>query len=162
MALEIERRWKLKGEIPEDYKEKKTIEQVYAHFSPDVRIRKLAKDESITFFHTVKYQLKDNTREEMEHRISKDRYEKIFEVIDKKPVIKDRYVIELDNGLHAEVDHFLDTDDKIVEVEFPNEETMNNFEKPDWFGTELKKNKSFSAMVFAKINNMNKSVWSDI
>ena len=56
MALEIERRWKLKGDIPSEYTEKKTIEQVYAHFSPDVRIRKLTKDETDTFYHYCKYQ----------------------------------------------------------------------------------------------------------
>lgn len=159
--IEREKRWKLKGEIPKDkIKDKYTITQTYANFNPDVRIRNITdKNGKDTFFHTVKYNLDDGTREELEHRISKERYDRINKTLnDKKPVIKDRYLVELDNDLVAEIDCFLDTGDIIIEVEFPNENVQNSFAKPDWFGNELKNKQNFSIELFKKINNMN-SIW---
>jgi len=162
--IEREKRWKLKSDPPSsDIKDKYTIEQTYANFSPDVRIRKItSSDNQDTYFHTVKYQLQDNTREELEHRISKERYDRIFEVIGKTPVVKERTIIELSDSLVAEMDCFLDTGDTIVEVEFPSEESMNDFVAPDWFGKELEKNKSFSVEEFCRINNIKGSLWGDL
>lgn len=162
--IEREKRWKLKSDPPSSQvKDKFTITQTYANFSPDVRVRKITdSDNKDTYYHTVKYQLKDNTREELEHRISRERYDRIFEVINKKPIIKERTIVELDDNLIAEIDNFLDTGDKIVEVEFSNEESMNNFIIPDWFGKELKENKSFSIELFSRINKIKFSLWGDL
>ena len=159
--IEREKRWKLKSDPPSSQiKEKFTITQTYANFSPDVRVRKITNSENQdTYYHTVKYQLKDNTREELEHRISGERYNRIFEVINKKPVVKERTLVDLDNGLIAEIDNFIDTGDKLVEVEFPTEESMNAFIIPDWFGKELIKDKSFTVEVFTKINNISSRLW---
>lgn len=158
--IEREKRWKVKGTIPVDkIKDKFIIEQTYANINPDVRVRKISKDNSNEFYHTVKYKLKNNEREEIEQKISKERYERIFSSINKTPVVKERTIIELEDGLIAEVDKFLDTGDILVEVEFPTQESMKNFIKPEWFGNEIKMSNSFSYLVFAKLNNIHISIW---
>jgi CYTH domain-containing protein len=163
--IEREKRWKIKSEIPtENIKDKFTITQIYVDSkNPTIRIRKITRENSEEFYHTVKYQLSQiNEREEIEQKISKERYERIFKVIDKKPVIKERIIIDIGNDLIAEVDKFKDVNEIIVEVEFPDVETMKNFVKPDWFGDEIKTNKSFSYEVFTKINNINISIWNQV
>lgn len=157
--LEIEKRYKINDDIPipeDKIKSKKHITQVYSNINPDVRIRKLEENGETNYFHTVKYKTEDkNSRIEIEQLITQQEYKTIFDLIDKKPVIKDRYIVDLDNNLTAEIDHFLDTNDKIVEVEFPDEKTMNDFNnnKPDWFGDEIKGKQSFSVQVFKMINS---------
>jgi len=155
--IEREKRWKInpKVEIPKDkIKKKINISQTYSNINPDCRIRCITNEDDIKeYSHCVKYDLGNNKREEIETSISEQQYNRIFKVIDKKPMIKDRYIVELDNELIAEVDYFLDTNDVIVEVEFSNESQMKNFVKPDWFGIEIQGNQSVSKYIFNKINN---------
>lgn len=158
--MEIEKRYEIRGEIPKDkIKSQMYIEQVYSVIGnrksiPDVRIRKIIQNNETQYFHTVKYKTENkNLRIEIEDSISEEEYDKIFDLVNKKPIRKNRYLISIGDGLVAEVDEFLDVNKIIVEVEFPDEETMNNFQKPNWFGNELKGKQSFSAQVFSKINN---------
>ena len=160
--IEREKRWKINNinNIPSDkITDKFLIEQTYAYYKPDLRIRKIIRQGKDEFTHCAKYFIEDGDREEIEQKISKERYERIFKSINKKPVIKERTVIDISEGLHAEVDSFLDTGDIIVEVEFKTKEQKDSFSPPDWFGEEIKFNKSFSYSVFAKINNINNSIW---
>ncbi|WP_297419574.1 hypothetical protein [Clostridium sp.] len=107
--MELERRWEVDiNNIPSD---KTTnilnITQTYANFNPDVRIREtIDKDNNAEYTHTVKYFYSSNEREELEQNISKEQYDNIFNFIDKEPVIKDRTLVQLDNGFIAEVDNF--------------------------------------------------------
>lgn len=160
--IEREKRWRLKGNIPSDkIVDKFIIEQTYAtnNSNPSIRIRKITRNESEEFSHCVKYSLpKTNEREEVEQKISKERYNRIFEVIDKKPIIKERTLVDIGDNLIAEIDKFNETGDIVIEVEFPTVESMNSFSSPDWFGSIIKE-KSFSYSVFCKINNINRSVW---
>lgn len=155
--LEIEKRYDINSKIPipkDKIKSQYRIEQVYSNISPDVRIRKITDtDDNETYFHCVKYILKSGIREEIEQPITKEQYDNIFEVIDKKPVAKDRFLIDLDNNLTAEIDTFLDTNKTIIEVEFPDEKTMKDFVPPDFFGSEIKNKQSYSVCVFSKIND---------
>lgn len=159
--IEREKRWKLKGEIPSDkIVDKFTITQCYANFKPDVRIRKINKDNSEEYSHCVKYSLNNDTeREEVEQKISKERYNRIFEAINKEPVIKERTIVDIGDGLFAEVDSYKDTGNTVVEVEFPKESDIESFSPPSWFGSEIKNNKSFSYTIFCKINNISISLW---
>lgn len=160
--IEREKRWKLKdtSTIPTDkIIDQFTIEQTYANFKPDLRIRKIIRQDKEEFSHCAKYFIEDGDREEVEQKISKERFERIFKSINKKPVIKERTIIDIGEGFHAEIDNFLDTGDIVVEVEFKTKEQKDNFSPPLWFGQEIKSNKSFSYMVFAKINNINMSIW---
>ena len=163
--IEREKRWKLKPNIsiPTDaIKDKFTITQTYAESkNPQVRIRKISRQDSSSdeFYHTVKYQLKNKTeREEIEQKISKERYERIFEVIDKTPVVKERTIVDIGDELVAEVDEFEDGS-IIIEVEFDTLEKMQSFSPPSWFGQEIKSNKSITYSMFAKFNNINISIW---
>jgi adenylate cyclase len=156
--MEIEKRYELKGDIPIDkIISKKYIEQVYSNINPDVRIRKIEQDENVQYFHTVKYKTEDkNSRIEIEQNISKEDYIKIFQLINKNPVRKNRYIIPIDDCLIAEVDEFLDINKIIIEVEFESEEQMNEFSKsikPNWFGDEIVGKQSFSVQVFSQLNN---------
>jgi CYTH domain-containing protein len=161
--IERERRWKLNGKLedipPDQIVDKYLIEQVYSHFKPDLRIRKITKQDIEEYFHCAKYYLEDGDREEVELKISKERYDRIFQSINKKPIIKERTIIDIGNGLFAEVDNYLDTDDIVVEVEFKNQEQKDNFSPLLWFGQEITNSKSFSYLVFAKLNNLNISLW---
>ena len=162
--IEREKRWRLSGNIPTDsIKDKFLITQTYAESkNPQIRVRKISRQDSDEFYHTVKYQLENkNEREEIEQRISKERYDRIFEAIDKKPVIKERTIIDIGNGLIAEIDKFEEDNNIVIEVEFPTAESMQEFEqnKPLWFGEEIKSNKSLTYSMFAKINNINISIW---
>ena len=158
--MEIERRYDIEGEIPKDkIKSQMYIEQLYSVIGdnksiPDVRIRKIIQDNNEQYLHTVKYKTDDkNSRIEIEKPILIEEYNYISSLIDKKPIKKNRYLVPLENGLIAEIDEFLDVNKIIVEVEFDNIEQANNFQKPEWFGNEIKGKQSFSVKVFSKINN---------
>lgn len=159
--MEIEKRYDVnKDEIPiNDIKSKIYIEQVYSVIGnnkgiPDVRIRKTEENGKSKYFNTVKYKTENkNSRVEIEQEIGKDDYDKIFKLIDKKPVRKNRYLIPIGDNLMAEVDEFLDTNKIIVEVEFPDIDTMDNFTPPKWFSKEIKGKQSFNAQVFSMINS---------
>jgi CYTH domain-containing protein len=160
---EMERRWKLKGQIPKDNIIRQMyIEQCYSNLkTPDVRIRKLVENDKESYFHTVKYKTDTkNSRIEIEQSIDKETYDEIFDIINKKPVKKNRYIVEISDEIYAEIDEFLDSNDIVVEVEFPDEEMMKNFEKPDWFGKEIKEKYSINHDVFSKINKTN-FTWID-
>ena len=157
--IEREKRYTLKSNPPsssilDQYK----IEQTYANSKhPSIRVRKITRQDSEEYSHCVKYQLQNNEREEIEQKLSKERYERILNTINKKPVVKTRTVVDIGNDLKAEIDEFK-TGEVIAEVEFPTVESMEAFILPEWFGKEIK-NKSFSYSVFCKINNINKSIW---
>lgn len=159
--MELERRWKVNiNDIPK-YKAINIlhITQVYSSFDPDVRIRKTESDDSqIIYTHTVKYFLTNNKREEFNQDIEKKSYDNIFEYINKKPVIKDRYIIPYDN-YKIEVDIFKDVDKAVAEIEFSNENEMNNFNNiPMWFGNEIKDRQSYSVKLFNLINDETKAM----
>ena len=163
--MELERRWKLNSfdDVPQNnIKAILHIIQTYANFNPDVRIRSTENitnnnvpNPEIEYSHCVKYFMKSNEREEIEQTISIEQYNRIFKYIDKTPVEKDRYVVQLNDGFIAEVDMFEDIDKLVVEVEFQDNETMYKFIAPDWFGEEIKENKSYSAKIFKALNNKN-------
>ena len=151
---EIEKRWYVTSDIPKDNIIKTIrIEQTYANLNPDVRIRKTIDNDKEIYSHCVKYNISKNIREELETEISKEQYENIFKYINKKPIVKDRILVKLDNDLVAEVDNFVNENKIIVEVEFKSEEEMKSFIKPDWFGEEIEEGKMYSASLFSIINN---------
>jgi CYTH domain-containing protein len=154
--IEKEKRWHLNDNIPEDkIKKVMHISQSYSNFNPDVRIRKTIETDSVNYSHTVKYNIDLDNREEIEQDITEESYNNILNFIGKKPLIKDRYLVDIDNGLFAEVDHFLDVDKWVVEVEFASDEQMNNFVKLDWFGEEVESGRQFNKQIFSNINAKN-------
>ena len=68
----------------DDFISKIKITQTYSHFNPDVRIREIQyEDMSTEYFHTVKYYLDKNQKEEVENLILKEQYDRIFNSLDK-------------------------------------------------------------------------------
>lgn len=152
--IERERKFELIGEIPlELICNSVDIEQVYTNsnvnYSPYNRIRKTIGSENTEYTHCTKYDIaEDNSREEIEFSISENQYGRILNLIDKNPIKKKRVFVLLpiqdECQKIAEVD-FYEDGDVVIEVEFSNEEEMENFIIPDWFGLEIldKKNYSF-------------------
>lgn len=140
MAMEIERKFLLCF-IPDNLKiqERKTIYQSYlATGKEEVRIRRVEWEDKSKFYMTYKNRLNNKLgREEIEIEITENTYHQLNNK--SVPVIKDRLVIELGNGLYAEVDIFknIGFELKTVEVEFKSYEEAEGFVPPDWFGREL-------------------------
>lgn len=155
MALEIERRFRVNPkDVPFDNAISRVlISQSYANNNPDVRIRKTQGEREIVYTHCVKYLNKgEYIREEIEEVITVEQYNFINKYIGKKPVLKDRYIIPIENGMYAQLDYFLSQNVYVVEVEFSSIEEMENFTPPSWFGSEITKI-NMTKNIFKYINN---------
>jgi adenylate cyclase len=123
------------------------IEQSYLSFSPEVRIRK--KDNK--FYMTVKSE-GDIAREEYEIEISKSTYEELSSQVKGLVIKKRRYEIPLNEANVAELDIYENLEElTLVEVEFIDIDSANNFEIPLWFGNEVTRDKEFRNKHLAKI-----------
>lgn len=159
--MEIERKYLVaKEKIPFslDNYPCRHIEQAYLCTSPVVRIRQDNNEFVLT------YKSKGlMVREEYNLPLTEDAYLHLKEKADGRPIIKDRYVIPLTEGypsktnhnnasvsdsdipfsqykeLYIELDFFKKDLEGLIlaEVEFPDEETANNFIPPAWFGEDV-------------------------
>lgn len=157
--MEIERKYLIQKENipfrPEDYP-CRHIEQGYLCTTPVLRIRRDNNDYILT------YKSKGlMIREEYNLPLTPEGYRHLKEKTDGRLIIKDRYVIPLSDGyslssgnvpastqtpipqydtdLLIELDFFkADLEGLILaEVEFPDEETANQFTPPFWFGEDV-------------------------
>jgi len=133
--MEIERKYLVK-KIPDHLEQYNClkIEQAYLNRKPVVRIRKQNEEYILTY--------KGNgmmLREEYNLPLDRDSYEHLREKVDGKIITKKRYVIPIDNGLKVELDIFEGVHKGMIlaEVEFPDEESCNRFQPPDWFGEDV-------------------------
>jgi adenylate cyclase len=145
--MEIERKFLVK-EIPDLTSVKAIyIEQGYLSFLPEVRIRKKDK----RFYMTVKSD-GDIAREEYEIEISQNTYDELSSKVKGLILKKRRYEIPLNKADVAELDIYENFEDlKLVEVEFIDIDSANNFEIPCWFGNEVTRDKEFKNKNLAKI-----------
>ena len=143
--MEIERKFLVK-EVPDltgvKYSE---IKQGYFSLSPEKRVRQ--KDNK--YYVTEKGE-GDMVRQEREREIGKNEAEGLFALSKTYIIEKKRYfipcgklTIELDiyGGRHAGL--------VVAEVEFESEEEALSFSPPEWFGTDITKDKSYKNMVLA-------------
>ena len=133
--MEIERKY-LIHQLPEGlnlhphYK----IEQAYLCTEPVVRIRRQGDDYFLT------YKSKGfMVREEYNLPLTKEAYEHLRPKVDGSLISKTRYVLPLEGGLNIELDVFDAPYEtlRLAEVEFPDEETANQFVPPSWFGEDV-------------------------
>lgn len=133
--MEIERKY-LIHQLPEDlnlhphYK----IEQGYLCTEPVVRIRRQGDDYFLT------YKSKGfMVREEYNLPLTKEAYEHLRTKADGILISKTRYVLPLEGELSIELDVFYSPYEtlRLAEVEFPDEETANQFVPPSWFGEDV-------------------------
>lgn len=152
MNKEIERKYAIKT-LPDDIKISgiKDIEQafIYKDNNTHIRIRKVTnrKEQSTNYIYTIKtkgdIQYKDNSsvgqKYEIENLISKEEYKELLTRKISKIINKTRINVPIENDLVVEIDIYYDYLDGMLtaEIEFPNEEIAEQFDKPDWLGEEL-------------------------
>ena len=145
--MEIERKFLVKT-LPDnlDQYKKLHIEQGYLSIVPEVRVRN--KDDK--YFMTVKGE-GTISRPEYEIQISRDVYTELSSHIHGQLLCKDRYIIPIDNHT-GELDVYTNFNNLIViEVEFDNFQSANDFKAPSWFGKEVTKDKDFKNKNLSKI-----------
>jgi CYTH domain-containing protein len=159
--MEIERKY-LVTLLPEnlsDYKIKR-IEQGYLCHNPTIRIRKSNEDYILTY--KSKFGLEpvgENgplVNNEVELPLTEEAYRALCKKTDNNMVHKTRYLIPLWDGLTAELDVFegLLQGLVMVEVEFPDLESADHFQAPDWFGKDLSSDKRFTNYHLSKLSGL--------
>ena len=98
---------------------------------------------------TLKYDLKENSNLD----ISEELYEKLLKKKISNIITKTRIVVPIPNNLEVEMDIYYGYLQGLLtaEVQFPNEEQANDFDKPDWLGEEIGY-KEFSNRKLAEIS----------
>lgn len=165
VKMEIERKYQVRY-IPGNLKDYalKEIEQGYLCNNPTVRIRKSNDDFYLTYKSKINSigQNKNNAiiNNEVELPLTEEAYFKLKQKIDNNLVLKSRYIIPLQNNLIAELDifHGLLEGLRMVEVEFPDEEAADSFIPPEWFGTELSSDKSYTNHNLSKLTSINELI----
>ena len=154
--MEIERKFSV-VKIPENLEnyEKEEIEQGYLCIKPTVRIRKSNGE------YTLNYKWKQKGLEEkiaiqnIEYTmpLTKENYNVLLNKIENYLIKKDRYKIPINDGLTVELDIFNGNLEGLVlaEVEFPDLEIAESFEKPDWLGKDLSFDKRFDNTLLSKV-----------
>ncbi len=71
--------------------------------------------------------------------MTKEHYEALLPKKISNKITKTRIVVPIQNNLKVEIDVYYDYLQGFLtaEVEFPNEEEANQFEKPNWLGEEI-------------------------
>ena len=146
--MEIERKY-LVSTLPDNLEqyEHTEIEQAYLCTSPTVRVRRLGDVYILTVKERIKLPSSAIHNREEEFNLSPESYARLLSKCDSGRVSKTRYRIDLAqltglsqyDGLVAELDVFHGRHNGLllVEVEFPNTESANNFVPPSWFGEDV-------------------------
>lgn len=132
---EIERKY-LVTSSPPPARRVTAIEQGYLAVDDGVEVRIRRRDGGCTL--TVKSGT-GRVRGEVELEIAAEVFEELWAMAAGRRIEKRRAEIDLTDGRVAEVDTFGGTLDGlvVVEVEFPDEATADDFVAPPWFGAEL-------------------------
>ncbi len=150
MNKEIERKYAIRY-LPDGITIEKiqNIEQafIYRDENTIIRIRKIEVKPKVEYVYTVKTkgdieynnQYQVGKKYEIESNITKEMYEELVTRKISNKITKTRIVVPIQNNLKVEIDIYYDYLQGLLtaEVEFPNEEQANQFEKPDWLGEEL-------------------------
>ena len=169
MNKEIERKFAIKY-LPKELKIESIVYIKQAFIYRDnlthIRIRDIKEnypENKQTYIYTLKTKgdIKDKSnignRYEIENEISKEEFENLIKNKISNIIEKTRIKIPIGNNLKAEIDIYYDYLEGMLtlEVEFPNEELANNFQKPDWFGEEL----GYKTLSNRKLSQMTKAEW---
>ena len=136
--VEIERKFVL-SELPDgfDRHPRYRIEQGYLAIADDgveVRVRRSGPETALT----VK-SAPGLVRVEEEIAIDERQFASLWDLTAGRRVAKTRYLVELGDGLTAEVDVYDDALEGLLtaEIEFPSEAVSLAFRPPPWLGTEV-------------------------
>jgi adenylate cyclase len=136
--VEIERKFLLDA-LPGDLGDarSRSLRQGYLAISPDgveVRVRSTG-DAAIL---TVK-SAPGLVRVEEEIAIDERQFDSLWQLTEGRRLAKTRHLVDLDDGLIAEVDVYADALEGLLtaEIEFPSEEASLAFRPPEWIGVEV-------------------------
>ncbi len=157
--MEIERKYAIHtmpGEM--DSFPSKKIEQGYLCHNPTIRIRKSNEDYYLTYKSGTGVKEKKGgalIRNEVELPLTEEAYLTLRTKTEGNMVYKTRYLIPLEDGLTAELDVFEGVLRGLVfaEVEFPDEQTADEFLPPEWLGKELSGDSRFSNYHLSKLSS---------
>ncbi|BCN31706.1 CYTH domain-containing protein [Anaeromicropila herbilytica] len=159
--MEIEKKFTIKT-LPDKLEQynKKKIEQGYLSTNPIVRIRKSNEDYILTY--KSKFGLPEQAgkdlcvNNEVELPLTKEAYEHLREKVDNNLIRKTRYLIPLESNLTAELDIFEGRLKGLffAEVEFTDEESAKDFNKPDWFDEDVSADKRYGNSYLSKIESL--------
>lgn len=172
LKQEIERKYAV-NYLPEDLKiaDILDIEQafIYKDDKTVIRIRKIQNKNSknIEYIYTVKTMgdiayHKDSTvanAYEIESYIQEEDFNELIKNRISSIIKKTRMIIPIGNNLKVEMDIYKDYLQNLItaEVEFPNEDIVNNFQKPEWLGEEMK----YKELSNWRLSNMTKEEWME-
>ena len=155
--MEIEKKFAVL-KIPDDLEkyEKEEIEQGYLCIKPTVRIRKSNEDYSLNYKWKKKGVEEKVAIQNIEYTmpLTKENYEVLLNKIENNLLKKDRYIIPLTSELKVELDVFHGNLEGLVfaEVEFPNLEVAEKFNKPKWLGKDISFDNRFDNTLLSKVN----------
>lgn len=155
--MEIERKFAVL-KIPNDLEkyEREEIEQGYLCIKPTVRIRKSNNEYTLNYKWKQKGLQEKVAIQNIEYTmpLTQENYEVLLNKIENHLIKKDRYKIPIENGLIVELDVFHGNLEGLIfaEVEFPNLEVAENFDKPDWLGKDLCFDKRFDNTLLSKVD----------
>lgn len=138
MALEIERKFLVKGDFREDAFKAIHICQGYLCSDPGRTVRVRIKDER--GFITIKGagNLSGTSRFEWEKEIPLEDALEMIGLAEPGVIDKTRYLIHNDDGVHLwEVDVFHGDNEGLVIAEIELETEEDNFARPEWLGEEV-------------------------
>jgi adenylate cyclase len=137
MAVEIERKFLVKGDYKTYATESSRIVQGYLSLSPKRTVRVRIKGDK--GFLTTKGMTSASgiSRFEWEKEIPLEEAKSLMIQCDSKVIEKTRYLVPEKNGLMFEVDEFYGENEGLTmaEIELPSEN--HPFDKPDWLGEEV-------------------------
>ena len=143
--MEIERKFKVSdkeivNEIINKYHRKEIVQDyLYIDEYTVVRKRKVKTNKSIKYIYTVKTMKQEYSVNEFEKEITKEQYDSMKKNNNYITLEKDRYVIPYINNLNIELDIFHGVYEGVVfaEIEFEDEQQVNNVLLPKWFGMDI-------------------------
>ena len=152
--MEIERKYLLSPEqahMLEKYSSQE-IEQSYISAYPVIRLRKIIGGA----YGDGEYVLTAKgsgaiIREEFEIAIDGEQYDRLLSKIEGNVIKKTRYIIPLPDGHTAEADVYQGYLSGLmtVEVEFADEDDMNSFAPPEWFGRDVSEEREYKNVALA-------------
>jgi adenylate cyclase len=147
-GVEIERKF-LVDRLPDGLGEGEPIEQGYLAIGDDgveVRVRRRGDTMTLTIKSGPGMQ---RTEEEME--VDARRFESLWPLTEGRRVTKTRHVMELGDGLAAEVDVYSGAHDGLLtaEIEFESVEQSDSFRPPEWLGREVTGDRSYANQALA-------------
>lgn len=153
--MEIERKFLVK-QLPEQLESypHSRFTQSYISRMPVIRLRKIEKEAETAYVLTVK-SAGLTVRQEFELPLQEAEYERLFQKVEGRVLQKVRYRIPLEDGYTAELDRFEGELEGLllVEVEFPNEESMKAFAPPYWFGEDVSDSAQYHNSVLSNGGN---------